>query len=125
MTRIRATCPSCGEVELRPTDVSLVVLRTEVEEVAEGSAYRFVCPACSVTITKPADERIARLLEQGGVSVTIHEGYHDLAEAPAPARFAHPEHPAPGPVLTLDDLLDLHLVLQRDDWFDQLLAMSS
>jgi hypothetical protein len=38
-TRIRATCPRCGEVELTPPDVELRVCRAE-----EHSFYAFVCP---------------------------------------------------------------------------------
>ncbi len=38
-TRIRATCPGCGEVELTPPDVELRVCRVE-----ERSHYAFVCP---------------------------------------------------------------------------------
>ena len=61
-TRIRATCPGCGEVELTPPDVELRVCREE-----EHSFYAFVCPECYQTVTKPADRRVVRLLTSGGV----------------------------------------------------------
>jgi hypothetical protein len=38
-TRIRATCPGCGEVELTPPDVELRVCQQE-----QHSFYAFVCP---------------------------------------------------------------------------------
>ena len=111
MTRIRATCPSCGEIDLRPNDIELEVVRTPVGEVAAGSSYSFSCPTCSDTVTKPADERIASLLRSGGVVVI---------ERTREARPRHPEAPPSGPRFTHDDLLDLHLLLETDDWFDQL-----
>lgn len=117
MTRIRASCPGCGEVDLRPEEVTLHVVRAPDGLVGDGSSYRFECPDCDETVTKPADERIAQLLTTGGVPVE--------EEAPGtPAsrdhRPPHPEQPPPGPPLTPDDLLDLHLLLGQQDWFDQL-----
>ncbi len=113
MTRIRATCPVCGEVDLRPSDIELQIVRDVLAEVAEGSCYRFSCPTCTDLVTKPADERIARLLRTGGVLV--------VEPRPAPA---HPEAPPPGPRLTHDDLLDLHQLLGTADWFHGLEAMT-
>ena len=82
-------------------------------DVAEGSCYRFSCPTCTDLVTKPADERIARLLRTGGVPVVepTHGG-------------THPESPPPGPRLTMDDLLDLHQLLETPDWFRCLEAMT-
>lgn len=117
MTRIRATCPTCGEVDLRPADVSLEIVRTPQDaeaEVRDGSNYCFECPACDVLITKPADARIAKLLTTGGVAVHI---------VPSPAgsdvlvrdRQPHPEGDVDGPPLTFDDLIDFHFLLRSDD----------
>lgn len=115
MTRIRATCPDCGEVDLLPVDVTLHLVRQGERDVAEGSCYRFVCPDCEELVSKPADERIAQLLETGGVEVR--------EDVPAPA--GHPEQPPGGPALTPDDLLDLHELLQREDWFDELVSLTA
>lgn len=115
MTRIRATCPSCGEVELRPDDIQLDICRGPDDELAEGSAYRFSCPGCALDVTKPADERVVKLLATGGVTIRISTS----------ALPPHPEDPAGGPALTADDLLDLHLLLRRDDWYDRLAAAVS
>ncbi len=113
MTRIRATCPVCGEVDLRPTDIELQIVRDVLTEVAEGSCYRFSCPTCTDVVTKPADERIARLLRTGGVHV-VEPG----------DRAPHPESPPSGPRFTADDLLDLHQLLETADWFHGLEAMT-
>lgn len=113
MTRIRATCPVCGEVDLRPNDIELEIHRDVVTDVGEGSCYRFACPTCTELVTKPADERIARLLTTGGVPVV---------EPPEPE--PHPEAPPAGAPLTLDDLLTLHQLLETADWFHGLEAMT-
>jgi predicted RNA-binding Zn-ribbon protein involved in translation (DUF1610 family) len=113
VTRIRATCPSCGEIELRPADVLLRRVLDRSGEVLDGSSYRFSCPDCTVVVEKPADDRVASLLTTGGVPT---EDITPPAEAVLPP---HPEQPAPGPALTLDDLLDLHLALEDPTWFDR------
>lgn len=115
MTRIRATCPSCGEVDLRPTDIELEIIRDSAREVTDGSCYRFCCPTCEELITKPADERIARLLTTGGVQVVSSADDH---------REPHPEFPADGPPLTLDDLISFHQLLESEDWFLGLESMT-
>ena len=114
MTTIRATCPQCGEVDLTPADIELVVVRGGDEPVGPRSHYSFTCPECDERVVKPADERVARLLSTGGVSVTHVD---ELAAAPG-----HPEHPPAGPPLTYDDLLDLHFLLDGDVWFDHILT---
>jgi len=111
VTRIRASCPACGEVDLRPDDVVLHVVRADDGLVCDGSEYRFRCPTCADEVAKPADERIAQLLTTGGVPI---------AEA-QPELPPHPEFPPGGPALDHDDLLDLHLLLAEDGWFEQLL----
>lgn len=119
MTRIRASCPSCGEVDLTPDQVLLAVYRDDEGQVAAGSHYRFECPDCVTVVTKPADTRIAELLTTGGVPTE---------EEPVPAedpRPRHPEDPPGGPALTLDDLLDLHELLREPDWFARLEAVTS
>ena len=114
MTRIRASCPECGEVDLLPEDVVLHVVRAPDGLVATGSNYRFACPDCAGTVTKPADDRIAQLLTTGGVPIE--------EDALEPLLPPHPEAPPAGRALTRDDLLDLHLLLRSDGWFDELLA---
>lgn len=123
MTRIRATCPECGEVDLQPSDIELRIVRGDDGEVGDGSNYRFSCPTCTVLVTKPADERIARLLATGGVEISIERDALSVAttERAVDDRPPHPESPAAGPALTYDDLLDLHLALEGEAWFEELI----
>ncbi len=109
MTTIRVNCPECGTVELTPELIRLTVVRTPAELVGPSSHYAFECPGCTQVVEKPADERVAELLTTGGVPTAV------LSTA------VHPEDPPPGAPLTADDLLDLLLLLDRDDWFEELL----
>lgn len=116
MTRIRATCPHCGEVDLRPADVELEIIRDLDGDVTDGSRYRFSCPTCADVVSKPADARIAKLLTSGGVAVTVRQDEAQASQALEP----HPESPPAGPAFTYDDLLDFHLLLESDEWLRQL-----
>ncbi len=115
MTRIRANCPDCGDVELTPDEMLIQVAHDDADLVGDGSRYRFTCPDCAGTVTKPADDRIVQLLITGGVAL-------EVADPAADPRPEHPEHPPAGAPLTADDLLDLHLLLARDDWFNRLIG---
>ncbi len=108
MTRIRATCPSCGEVELRPGGRRPPPRhRRRSGRSRSGSCYRFSCPDCTELVEKPADERIVSLLTTGGVAV---EDVGPAVRRPAPSpgarrrwaavdprRPARPAPRAPGP----------------------------
>jgi predicted RNA-binding Zn-ribbon protein involved in translation (DUF1610 family) len=98
MTTIKASCPTCGEVELTPADVALMVCSH-----APMSYYAFACPDCSEEVRKPADDHVVSLLVSGGVPAQVWE---------LPAEVL--EHRA-GPVLTYDDLLDFALQLAESD----------
>lgn len=116
MTTIKATCPVCGEVSLRPEEIELRV------DGSTGcdSYYAFTCPSCLAVVRKPADQRVIRLLISGGVVVL--DGQRDAARTgsgvgtqPGGGRAS-----APGPAIAYDDLLDFHALLQSDGWFDRL-----
>ncbi|MGH3441795.1 MAG: hypothetical protein ACRDUY_07085 [Nitriliruptorales bacterium] len=117
MTTIRATCPTCGEVDLTPDDIRLTVVRTTRAEVGPDSHYTFTCPSCDESVAKPATERIARLLMGGGVETGVVDRSHPAASGRRPT---HPESPPEGRHFTADDLLDFHLLLEEDGWFDLL-----
>ena len=104
MTKIEATCVTCGTIERTPADFELAVC-----DQPEASWYAFVCPECERRVQKHADERVVELL---------------IAEGVKPIRWRLPEElleTHQGPKFTLDDVLDLHLTLQRADWFEALL----
>ena len=98
MTTIKASCPTCGEVELTPADVSLMVCSH-----APLSYYAFGCPGCLEEIRKPADDHIVSLLVSGGVPARVWDLPGEALE------------PKEGPRLTYDDLLDFALQLGDSD----------
>ncbi len=89
MTIIKATCPSCGDVELSRDQVRLVV-----HPLADRSFYGFTCTRCGEPVRKPAGDEVVRLLTMGGV----------VAERIAVPAEALEQHS--GPPITADDLLD-------------------
>jgi hypothetical protein len=103
MTTIKASCPTCGEVELTPADVALMVCSH-----APLSYYRFACPTCTDEVRKPADDHVVSLLVSGGVPAQVWE-------VPAEALEPHP-----GPALSYDDLLDFALELGETDFLASL-----
>jgi hypothetical protein len=105
MTTIKATCPTCGEVDLTAEDILL-----RIGAARAVNTYGFTCPECAEFVEKPADERIVRLLLSGGViPVPVH--------VPAEVLETHG-----GPAITYDDVLDFHEKLQSDTWFEELLS---
>ena len=98
MTTIKASCPTCGEVELTPADVSLMVCSH-----APLSYYAFCCPTCREQIRKPADDHVVSLLVSGGVPASVWD-------LPGEALELHD-----GPRLSYDDLLDFALHLGATD----------
>jgi len=104
-TTIKASCPTCGEVELTPADVSLMVCST-----ATRSYYAFDCPTCVTEIRKPADDHVVSLLVSGGVPAQVWDLPAEALEAKA------------GPPLGYDDLLDFALHLGTTDLLASLAA---
>ena len=108
MTLIKASCPGCGEVELTPADVALMVCSH-----APLSYYAFTCNGCGGKVRKPADDHVVSLLVSGGVPATVWE-------VPAEALEAHD-----GPQLSYDDLLDFALQLGMTDCLAEEIARAA
>jgi hypothetical protein len=98
MTTIKASCPTCGEVELTPADVALMVCSH-----APLSYYAFHCGTCDSEVRKPADDHVVSLLVSGGVPAQVWDLPAEVLEVKA------------GPVLSYDDLLDFALSLGQTD----------
>ena len=103
---IRASCPTCGDVELTSRDVSVQVCATN----NQGS-YAFRCPACRLAVSKLAEQRIVDLLVSSGVRLSVWSLPTELADRPS------------GPAISYDDLLEFHYLLQQDDWVERLLSV--
>ena len=102
MTTIKATCPTCGDVDLTPAELTLVL--------AEGtgwSSYYFTCVSCVTRVRKPADDEVVALLTQAGVRVERIVVPMEYVESRASGRTAAP--------ITHDETLDFALWLDRAD----------
>ena len=102
MTTIKASCPLCGEVELTPADVSLMVCSS-----ASLSYYAFTCTTCCEEVRKPADDHVVSLLISGGVPAQVWDLPLEALELRT------------GPRLSYDDLLDFALELATTDLLAQ------
>ena len=100
MTTIKATCPTCGDVDLTPADVTVTVARE-----LGWSTYSFTCAECTDSVCKPADEETVRLLTGAGVRVERMAIPLEYLESRVLTRT--------NPPLTEDDLLDFGLWLAR------------
>lgn len=98
MTTIKASCPACGDVELTPPQVRLVVCT-----VAAWSFYAFGCPECTEEVRKHATEDVVRLLTTGGVPAEHWAVPAEVLEERT------------GATISWDDVLDFTLALDDLD----------
>lgn len=108
MTTIKATCPTCGDIDLKPRDIHVVVA-----PAAGWATYQFTCPTCEDEVTKSADEEVVTLLRGAGVRV-------EKLHVPAEALESHG-----GPPLGQDDLIDFGLRLSLADRLVEVLAQET
>lgn len=101
MTTIRAQCPKCGDVILKANTLEVRIC-TDTQE----SSYVFNCPMCNMAVSKSTSREISDLLVASGVKKT---------EWSLPLELKEHKN---GPSLTLDDLLDFHILLENDSWID-------
>lgn len=102
MTRIRARCPGCGDVEFGVDDIVVV------GGARLPSTYRFDCPTCGEAVSRSAVPQVIDLLLSAGVR---REHPPIRESAPAEARpFAE------------DDVSALRDALADPAWFARLEA---
>ncbi len=107
MATIRAICPTCADVELTTRD-----LRVQVCADTNQGSYCFRCPTCRMAVSKHAEPRIVDLLVSSGVEMRVWR---------LPAELSEPKLGRP---FGWDDVLELHTLLERPDWFEALLGAS-
>lgn len=104
MTAIRIKCPTCGEKDLAPDEMSLFLSPS-----GDRGSYSFTCPECNQDVDRPANRKVVALLVAAGVAPTpMPEG----TELDLPPEDRSPDPDAPP--FTLDDLIELHFLLQDD-----------
>jgi hypothetical protein len=105
---VRATCPTCGDIELTVDQVQVQVCVTN-----SASTYSFLCPSCSFIVNKDANDSIVESLTSAGSQLVAWSMPAELDE------------PKVGPRITHDDLLEFHLALEGGDWQSELAFLSS
>lgn len=105
MATIRASCPTCGDVELTTADVRVRVCLND-----NHGDYRFRCPVCHFTVLKGAESRTIDLLIASGVAMDTWTLPAELSERRYGAPISH------------DDLLDFHDMLHNDSVFAEAMA---
>ena len=104
---IRASCPTCGDVELTTNDVRVLLCSTTYQ-----SSYAFQCPSCRVAVAKAAEPRVVDVLLASGITLSVWRMPAELDE------------PHAGPPISYDDLLEFHFGLHQGTSLDELLASS-
>ena len=116
MTTVSIECGRCAAV----AQVSTRSLLIDVGEPpgghadeAVGGTVSWICAACDDVISQPVPwSTLLALLSAGALLL-------DESEDPPPV---HPESPPAGPMLSRDDVLDLHTALESPGWFADLEA---
>ena len=103
MVTINATCFYCAEQhKFSPEDVKLVHC-----EDTEVSSSVFQCPHCHRLNLRRAEEPIVKKMISLKCPIVIYT-------------LPEPSERLGGPPLTLDDLLDFHLAVEREGWEHEL-----
>ncbi len=105
---MRATCPTCGDVELGIDQVQVQICVTTAV-----STYSFLCPSCCFIVNKEANESIVQSLASAGSK---------LVAWTLPAEL---DEPKIGPKISHDDLLEFHMALESEAWREELAFLSS
>lgn len=105
MATIRASCESCGDVELTTAEVRV---RLCVDD--SRGEYSFRCPDCVMTVIKGAEPRTIDLLIASGVEVDTWSLPAELNEIKSGRPINH------------DDLLDFHDKLHDSTSWNKALA---
>jgi hypothetical protein len=95
VTTILATCPTCGDMCLTPSDLS-------VRQDEGTSEYRFSCQFCDRVVRKPADDALIEALLRVGVPFE-----RDVAR-----RF----HPSYVPPIDESEVTAFRAALDDADW---------
>ncbi len=102
MPIIRASCPSCGDVDVSPGQMKVMLCSSNGE-----ASYTFRCPECHMVVAKQIERRIVEVLVAAGVKIQFWRLPEELNDLPD------------GPPISYDDLLDFHFELANPGWLDQ------
>jgi hypothetical protein len=105
VTTIRATCPTCGDVDLPASDVTALWCST-----TETPSYAFRCPACRLAVARPTSRHVLDVLVSAGVRLSVWTMPAELDERPD------------CPPISLDELRRFAAALAEDGWLERMVA---
>lgn len=107
MATIRASCETCGDVELTTADVRVRVCIND-----NRGEYSFRCPDCQMTVVKGAEPRTIDLLVASGVHMDTWSLPAEMNETKNGRPISH------------DDLLEFHdKIHDTTSWNEALSAL--
>ena len=95
---ITAACDECGDIALRPSEVTLLFCRDNTV-----ITYSFICRNCHLIVCKRTDPHLAQILMTMGCIQKVWTLPVEMKE------------PHSGPKISYDDILDLHIALETTD----------
>ena len=75
MPLIKASCPTCGDVELTLDQIRVLVCSSDGQ-----ASYNFRCPTCAVRVSKPAEKAVVDILVSAGVALSFWRMPSELEE---------------------------------------------
>jgi hypothetical protein len=94
MAIVKATCDSCGDVELGIAEVQVQLCLNDAT-----STYSFMCPTCRLLVNREANSCAVESLTRAGAGLVGWTMPSELYEAKT------------GPPIDHDDLLEFHLAI--------------
>lgn len=104
MTTIKATCGTCGDVELTVADVQVMINEDDL-----SASYSFRCPCCAGVVVKKAPADMIDLLISAGVSYSVWKTPAPEVADPKAPLFDHDDLVAFGRMLGDDRAIELAL----------------
>jgi predicted RNA-binding Zn-ribbon protein involved in translation (DUF1610 family) len=107
MPIIRASCPTCGDVDISPDAMTVMLCSSNGE-----ASYVFRCPSCAMVVSKAVDKRIVEILVSSGVRIHFWRLPDESDEEKT------------GPPVDFDDLIQFHNQLSDPTWLERLIRYS-
>ena len=117
MTKIRAHCPTCGDVEF---GVDAIVVVAAGAEGVVARTYRFSCPSCAESVSRSALPEVIDLLVTAGVAVDLGARHNAERVDARPGADGWDRSRRGAPPLSAADLEEFRRELAAPDWFDKL-----
>jgi hypothetical protein len=115
MTWVVITCPRCDDISRLPAQALLLEVEGSGGRTDEaGGAVTWACAACLGLVSRTLQEADIVRLVAAGVATIDERSFEPVEPLPPSAAWAA--------TLTYDDLLDLHQLMARSDWLNEVMT---